>query len=291
MSLNLQQRAKSWIEKKFLFVIRRKEDFSVITSFSITKIKVVLLFVFLLMICFTISLILSKTLLSKWFDPGYMETENTAKIFALTETLDSLLLEVEAKDNYVKNIQRIIAGDEMPDTPESGDTSRPLEANRQDIDLYKSSDATKSIIAEFEAKTLDESSFTSSTGSSFSDAYFFPPLKGVVTSSFEPAQGHFGVDLVSAENEPVKSIADGTVIFASWTLETGYVMTVQHSNELISIYKHNSVLLKKLGDPVRGGEIVSIIGNTGEQTTGQHLHIELWYKGNPLNPQEFITFD
>jgi len=291
LSLNLQQRAKSWIEKKFLFVIRRKEDFSVITSFSITKIKVVLLFVFLLMICFTISLILSKTLLSKWFDPGYMETENTAKIFALTETLDSLLLEVEAKDNYVKNIQRIIAGDEMPDTPESGDTSRPLEANRQDIDLYKSSDATKSIIAEFEAKTLDESSFTSSTGSSFSDAYFFPPLKGVVTSSFEPAQGHFGVDLVSAENEPVKSIADGTVIFASWTLETGYVMTVQHSNELISIYKHNSVLLKKLGDPVRGGEIVSIIGNTGEQTTGQHLHIELWYKGNPLNPQEFITFD
>jgi len=230
-------------------------------------------------------------LLSKWFDPGYMETENTAKIFALTETLDSLLLEVEAKDNYVKNIQRIIAGDEMPDTPESGDTSRPLEANRQDIDLYKSSDATKSIIAEFEAKPLDESSFTSSTGSSFSDAYFFPPLKGVVTSSFEPAQGHFGVDLVSAENEPVKSIADGTVIFASWTLETGYVMTVQHSNELISIYKHNSVLLKKLGDPVRGGEIVSIIGNTGEQTTGQHLHIELWYKGNPLNPQEFITFD
>lgn len=289
--MNLQQRAKSWIEKKFLFVIRRKEDFSVITSFSITKIKVVLLFVFLLMICFTISLILSKTLLSKWFDPGYMETENTAKIFALTETLDSLLLEVEAKDNYVKNIQRIIAGDEMPDTPESGDTSRPLEANRQDIDLYKSSDATKSIIAEFEAKPLDESSFTSSTGSSFSDAYFFPPLKGVVTSSFEPAQGHFGVDLVSAENEPVKSIADGTVIFASWTLETGYVMTVQHSNELISIYKHNSVLLKKLGDPVRGGEIVSIIGNTGEQTTGQHLHIELWYKGNPLNPQEFITFD
>src|SRR5690606_41995441 len=96
-----------------------------------------------------------------------------------------------------------------------------------------------------------------------------------VTGSFEPSQNHFGVDLVSAENEPVKSIADGTVILASWTLETGYVITVQHSNELISIYKHNSVLLKKLGDPVKGGEIISIIGNTGEQTTGQHLHIEL----------------
>jgi len=289
--LNFQQRIRSWINKKFLFVIRRKEDFSVITSFTITKVKVGLLLIFLLMVCFSVSLIASKTILSRWFDPGYIETENTARIFALTETLDSLLLEVEAKDNYVKNIRRIISGDESEDALAPTDTSVSLEVNRQNIDLYKSSEATQSIIEEFRSKPLDETSFVSISSSSFSDAYFFPPLKGVVTGSFEPSQSHFGVDIVSAENEPVKSIADGTVVLASWTLETGYVITVQHSNELISIYKHNSVLLKKLGDPVRGGEIISIIGNTGEQTTGQHLHIELWYKGNPLNPQEFITFD
>jgi murein DD-endopeptidase MepM/ murein hydrolase activator NlpD len=289
--LNFQQRIRSWINKKFLFVIRRKEDFSVITSFTITKVKVGLLLIFLLMVCFSISLIASKTILSRWFDPGYIETENTARIFALTETLDSLLLEVEAKDNYVRNIRRIISGDESEDALAPTDTSVSLEVNRQNIDLYKSSEATQSIIEEFRSKPLDETSFVSISSSSFSDAYFFPPLKGVVTGSFEPSQSHFGVDIVSAENEPVKSIADGTVVLASWTLETGYVITVQHSNELISIYKHNSVLLKKLGDPVRGGEIISIIGNTGEQTTGQHLHIELWYKGNPLNPQEFITFD
>ena len=289
--MNFQQRIRSWIDKKFLFVIRRKEDFSVITSFTITKVRVGLLLVFLLMVCFSISLVASKTFLSRWFDPGYIETENTAKIFALTETLDSLLLEVEAKDNYVRNIKRIIAGEDADHIATQADTSGPLEVNRQSIDLYKSSEATQSIIEEFRSKPLDETSFVSISGTSFSDAYFFPPLKGVVTGSFEPSQSHFGVDIVSAENEPVKSIADGTVILASWTLETGYVITVQHSNELISIYKHNSVLLKKLGDPVRGGEIISIIGNTGEQTTGQHLHIELWYKGNPLNPQEFITFD
>ena len=289
--MNFQQRIRSWINKKFLFVIRRKEDFSVITSSTITKVKVGLLLIFLLMVCFSVSLIASKTILSRWFDPGYIETENTARIFALTETLDSLLLEVEAKDNYVKNIRRIISGDESEDALALTDTSVSLEVNRQNIDLYKSSEATQSIIEEFRSKPLDETSFVSISSSSFSDAYFFPPLKGVVTGSFEPSQSHFGVDIVSAENEPVKSIADGTVVLASWTLETGYVITVQHSNELISIYKHNSVLLKKLGDPVRGGEIISIIGNTGEQTTGQHLHIELWYKGNPLNPQEFITFD
>lgn len=289
--MNFQQRIRSWIDKKFLFVIRRKEDFSVITSFTITKVRVGLLLVLLLMVCFSISLIASKTVLSRWFDPGYIETENTARIFALTETLDSLLVEVEAKDNYVKNIKRIIAGEDSDHEPGQPDTAAPLEVNRQQIDLYKSSEATQSIIEEFRSKPLEESSFVSISSSSFSDAYFFPPLKGVVTGGFEPSQSHFGVDIVSAENEPVKSIADGTVILASWTLETGYVISVQHSNELISIYKHNSVLLKKLGDPVRGGEIISIIGNTGEQTTGQHLHLELWYKGNPLNPQEFITFD
>jgi len=280
---------KNWVEKKFLFVIRRKEDFSVITSFSITKVSIGLLLVLLLMICFTISLILSKTLLSQWFDPAYTETENTLRIFSLSETVDSLLMEVEAKDTYLRNIKGIIAGEDMVETP--SDTAVPLEVNRGDIDLYKTSEATKHIIEEFESLPLDESSFMGITSSSFSDAYFFPPLKGVVTGGFDPSKNHFGVDVVSSENEPVKSIADGTVVFASWTLETGYVVTIQHSNELISIYKHNSVLLKNLGDLVKGGEIVSIIGNTGEQTTGQHLHMELWYKGNPLNPQEFITFD
>src|SRR5690606_9868507 len=205
------------------------------------------------------------------------------------ETVDSLLMEVQAKDTYLQNIKGIIAGEEIVDT--RSDTTVPLEVNRGEIDLYKTSEATQQIIEEFESLPLEESSFMGITSSSFSDAYFFPPLKGVVTGGFEPSKSHFGVDVVSAENEPVKSIADGTVVFASWTLETGYVVTIQHSNELISIYKHNSVLLKNLGDLVKGGEIVSIIGNTGEQTTGQHLHMELWYKGNPLNPQEFITFD
>lgn len=244
------------------------------------------------MVCFGISMFLSKTLLAQWFDPGYIESENTAKIYALSETIDSLILEVQAKDRYVKNIQRVISGEEQgtdEEMPEIEDGR--LEVSRGEIDLYRSSDATQSIISEFESLPLDESSFAGISSGSFSDNYFFPPVKGVVVSGFTPSKNHFGVDVVAAENEPVKSIADGTIIFASWTLETGYVVGIQHLNELISIYKHNSVILKSVGDPVRGGEIVSIIGNTGEQTTGQHLHLEIWYKGNPLDPQEFITFD
>lgn len=288
--MSLKQKINDWIETRFLIVIRKEEDFSVITSFNITKIRVGLLLVLVFMTCFLISLFLSKSLLARWFDPVYIETENMVKIHALSETIDSLILEVDAKDQYVKNIQSVISGEFENDKPIRPDTANKL-VNRGEIDLYKSSDATKQIIGEFESLPLEETSFGRISSGSFSDNYFFPPVKGVVTSGFSASQNHFGVDVVAAENEPVKAIADGTVIFSSWTLETGYVVAVQHSNELISIYKHNSVILKSIGDPIRGGEILSIIGNTGEQTTGQHLHLELWYRGNPLDPREFITFD
>ncbi|WP_114748007.1 M23 family metallopeptidase [Pleomorphovibrio marinus] len=290
--MSVKQKLNDWIETKFLFVIRREEDFSVITSFTITKIRIGLLLMLLLMTSFAASLFLSKTLLARWFDPGYMESENTARIYALSETVDSLIMEVNAKDRYVKNLRQVISGEEdESETQERESSEGGLEVNRGEIDLYKSSDATRSIISEFESMPLEENNFGRLSSSSFTDTYFFPPIQGVVVSGYTPSKEHFGVDVVAAENEPVKAIAEGTVIIASWTLETGYIVGIQHSNELISIYKHNSVILKSVGDTVRGGEIISIIGNTGEQTTGQHLHLELWYKGTPLNPQEFITFD
>lgn len=291
--MSVKQKINDWIETKFLIVIRKEEDFSVITSFNITKIRVGLLFALVFLTCFVLSLFLSKTLLARWFDPMYVETENMVRIHSLSETVDSLIVEVEAKDQYVRNIQMVLSGEtDTEDEPaEPAENQGEQQVDRSEIDLYKSSDATRQIISEFESLPLEEGGFGNLSSGTFTDNYFFPPVKGVVTSSFSPSGSHFGIDVVSGENEPVKAIADGTVIFASWTLDTGYVVAIQHSNELISIYKHNSVILKVVGDPVRGGEIVSIIGNTGEQTTGQHLHLELWYRGNPLDPREFITFD
>ncbi|AWW30327.1 M23 family peptidase [Echinicola strongylocentroti] len=293
--MGIQQKVKNWIENKYLFVIRREEDFSVITSLSINKVRVGLIVVFTLLVFFLISLILSRTLLASWFDPAYLESENMKKIYSLSQTVDSLLVEVEAKDRYLDNIQRIISGDYDVDSLRDGEDTLP---NRDlpvqtptSEELYKKGDATQEIIDEFEAMPPDEGSFQQLNTSSFTETFFFSPIKGVVSAGIDLSNDHFGVDLVSEENEPVKSVAEGTVVMASWTLETGYVIAIQHSNELISIYKHNSVLLKSVGDSVSGGEVISVIGNTGEQTTGQHLHFELWYKGNPLNPQEFITFD
>jgi murein DD-endopeptidase MepM/ murein hydrolase activator NlpD len=287
--LSLSKNVKNWFETKYLFVIRREEDFSVINSFSVTKVRIGLVMVLMFLIFLGGALMLSKTLLGRWFDPIYYETENTAKLVALSAAVDSLYKEVHAKDQYVANVISLINGDVIDTTGIRADQPA-LEMDRSEIDLYKKSAATRRILEEFETMP-EESSFVGLANSSFSEVYFFSPLKGVVTSVFQPEKSHFGIDVVAAENEPVKAIAQGNVIFAHWTLETGYNIGLQHSNELVSIYKHNSVLLKQVGDLVKAGEIISIIGNTGEQTTGPHLHFELWYKGTPLNPQEFITFD
>lgn len=279
------------MKSKFLVVIRKEQDFSVITSFNISSGKSVAILVLFFILTFGFSLFLSKTLLRAWFDPFYKETENTALLLQLSETVDSLQLEVLKKDNYVKNIQRIIAGEaEYLEEFVEQDTSATPQRRSAEV-LFEPSDATISILQEMRGVPLELEIGQAIDVGFLGEVYFFPPIKGVVTAIFDPKKDHFGIDIVAKENEPVKTIADGTVIFSSWTLGTGYVVAIQHSDELISIYKHNSVILKSIGETVKGGEIISIIGNTGELTTGPHLHFEIWYKGSPLNPQDFISFD
>ncbi len=123
--------------------------------------------------------------------------------------------------------------------------------------------------------------------SSFS---FFTPLRGIVTSKFDPATKHYGVDIVSVQNEAIKATLDGVVIFTGWTLETGYTVCLQHENDLVSIYKHNSAILKEQGSYVKAGDPIAIIGSSGEYSTGPHLHFELWYNGVPVAPTDFIKF-
>jgi murein DD-endopeptidase MepM/ murein hydrolase activator NlpD len=120
--------------------------------------------------------------------------------------------------------------------------------------------------------------------------HFFVPVKGIVTNHFNLSSDHIGVDLVSDPNARISSILDGTVIFSGWTLETGYVMYIQHEADLVSVYKHNAELLKSTGDKVRAGEAIAIIGNSGELSTGPHLHFEMWHRGNAINPAQYIDF-
>ncbi len=120
--------------------------------------------------------------------------------------------------------------------------------------------------------------------------HFFKPITGLISKNIKVQEGHHGIDIVAEKNAGVKSTLNGKVIFSEWTVETGNVIAIQHSNDLISIYKHNSVLLKKEGAVVKAGEVIGIVGNSGKFTNGPHLHFEIWFKGEPLNPSEVINF-
>ena len=125
---------------------------------------------------------------------------------------------------------------------------------------------------------------------SVDNVLFFTPVKGVITQSFNHKNQHFGVDVVAKENEAIKAVLDGTVALSSWTSETGHVIAILHDNNLFSVYKHNSVLLKREGAKVSAGEAIAIIGNSGELTTGPHLHFELWHNNKPIDPEQYIVF-
>jgi murein DD-endopeptidase MepM/ murein hydrolase activator NlpD len=120
--------------------------------------------------------------------------------------------------------------------------------------------------------------------------FFFPPLRGIVTTTFDRSEGHYGIDVVTKADAAVKSCLDGTVTLASWTTDAGHVIQVQHRYNLVSLYKHNSTLLRKVGDRVKAGEAIAIVGNSGELTTGPHLHFELWLNGEPVDPQAYMVF-
>jgi murein DD-endopeptidase MepM/ murein hydrolase activator NlpD len=143
---------------------------------------------------------------------------------------------------------------------------------------------------EFEKSDLSLVTLTSGKYRELQETFFFSPITGFISDHYDLKKGHYGTDIVAKTNEPVKCIADGTVIISSWTQDSGHVIAVQHRGNLISVYKHNAELLKKVGTFVNAGEIISIVGNSGEMTDGPHLHFELWYNSNSLNPEEFVTF-
>ncbi len=287
-------KAKSKLANKlfnrYLLIIRNEENFAEKSTFSFTYAKLIVFILTLMMIFMVISLVLVKTILAQWFDPEHQELQANKRLIALSGAVDSLAIEVGKKDQFIDNLTMIIKGEDTVSAENAASAQRLNSLNRE-IDLDNLPPIDSQFRKEFEdgeAILVDLETFSST--SELQDFFLFSPISGIVLSPYNTQSEHYGVDVVSKKNEPVKSVADGTVIFSDWTQEAGYVISVQHKNDLISVYKHNSALLKKVGNFVRAGDLISIIGNTGELTSGPHLHFELWFNGNPVNPEEFVSF-
>ncbi len=275
---------------RYQMVIRNEENLAEKTSFGFTYAKLLVLSVVVFVVIFTLSLFLSETLLAKWFDPRHAQMEANKKLYELALKVDSLAVEVDRKDKFIQNFQRILSGDTSSGFVDPAqslvDETRPITA----VGNMKLVASDSMFRKEFEQSQLASVTLTSNKYRELQEIFFFTPITGFISDRYDVKKGHFGVDVVAKTNEPVKSIADGTVIMAEWTQDSGNVITIQHTGNLISVYKHNAELLKKVGTFVNAGEIIAIVGNSGEMTDGPHLHFELWFNGSSLNPEEFVTF-
>lgn len=219
--------------------------------------------------------------------PGYGDVTERKQILKLNLKADSLEQIVETRDEYLNSILNVLNEkvETKSDKPKKDTTGKltKVNTNPSETDIEFRSDYEKN-------KNNAMGSVAGFKPSGLSELVFFTPVKGLVTNSFDMAEEHYGVDIVTAPDESIKSTLDGTIIFTGFSAGDGNIIHVQHSNNLISIYKHCSALLKATGERVKSGEAISVVGNSGEKSNGPHLHFELWYNGAPVNPQEFLSF-
>lgn len=253
--------------------------------------------VFIALGTLTIVLIILTTFLIAFtplreYIPGYTNVGLQKKLYKLQIKTDSIERALKVKDRFLENIRDVINGKNLTeDRPIPKDTSKRY----SDIKITRSMEdsilrAEVDNQAKYSLYKVENMEAASKRKSSIGGVLFFTPLKGVVTNDFNSVSKHFGIDIVAGQDATIKAVLDGTVIFSNWTLQTGYVITIQHQQNIISVYKHNSALLKKEGESVRAGDPIAIIGQTGELSTGPHLHFELWNEGSPVNPRDYITF-
>ena len=218
--------------------------------------------------------------------PGYSSTKLKKQATDLTYKTDSLVLSLTNTNRYLENIRSVLRGDIKNSETNLDSLRERFELDPSSIDLtpIREDSMLRAEVAMEDKYNL----FERDTGGS--SLILFPPITGVVSNTYDTSKKHYAVDITAPLNTPIKSVANGTVIFSEWTTETGYVIIIEHKDGLLSVYKHNGSLSKAQGDLVIAGEVIAAVGNTGELTTGPHLHFELWSDGNAVNPLNYIDF-
>ena len=280
-------REKYWSKlfHKYRFVIMTDSSFEEKLSVKLSRLNVIAFLGALVFICFfSTMLLIAYTPLSEYV-PGKSSIEIQKALIDLNIKSDSLETILLNRKVFLKNINKIISGEELV----KQDGYDKILNTKNPISFETS---TEDSLFRIKIETEDKSSIykKENTNDNVNDQMFFTPLTGFISDRYNNKTKHFGVDLVAKEKTRISSVLDGTVVISHWAYETGYVIGIQHKNDYLSFYKHNSVLLKSVGDYVTAGDHIAVIGNSGELSSGPHLHFELWRKGVPVNPENYISF-
>lgn len=287
---NKKQKLLDRLKNKYKLVILNDETFEEKASFTLNRLNVFILGSVLLVLLISIvtSLLIFTPL--KEYIPGYADVSLRRDISEMSLKVDSMQLIVDANDIYIATIKSVINGTvgtkdtlNVNSKPTLKDTSFRIGSKPEEDSLLR-------LMIEDQNQYGFAIKENNVKPSGIAGYAFFTPVKGIITEKYNPRKSHYGIDVAATKGLPIKVALEGTILFAGWTSDVGYVVVVQHGNDLVSMYKHCSVVLKKVGNFVRSGEPIAIVGDSGEFSTGPHVHFELWYKGNAVNPVDYINF-
>ena len=278
-----------WYNKlkwKYRLVFMHDETLEERLTFRLTRLNVfIALGTIIIILIFLTSVLIAFTPLREYI-PGYTNIGLRKDLYELQLKTDSIEKDLIKKDLFIGNLKRIVSGEEILD-----DRALPKDTDTRYSDIRLTRSQEDSVLrteienqSKYSLYQIESAEKANQRSLSLGNLLFFTPIKGVITNEFDADKQHFGIDIVSKRNEAIKSVLNGTVIFSTWTVETGYVIGIQHPQGIVSIYKHNSALLKRAGDIVKAGEAIAIIGETGELTTGPHLHFEVKSSQGNIDP-------
>ena len=281
----LKERILKKLLSRYRLVIINETTFEEQVYFRMSRLNVIILSSIFFGIVLGLTFLLFSLTPLKEFIPGMASSQLNKIALNNRDELDSITLRYQQQSVYLNRIQKVLIGDLDFDDLDS--IALEDEMNFEEKESI-APNAADSLLREMVAQE-DKYNLIEQQDQEMS-VLLFPPAQGPISQKFDAQNKHYAVDIVLPPNTPIKSIADGTVIFSEWTVETGYVIMVEHPYGLLSIYKHNASLTREQGDTVRSGEIIATAGNTGEYSTGFHLHFELWMDGYPMDPEQFIDF-
>lgn len=286
----IRKEKRNRLRNKFRFSIFNDTSHEQVFAFrSSGLMMIVSIVIAIILVIASVIFLISFTPLRE-FIPGYPNAQTRHAIVQNALKADSLEQAIKLWDFHLNNIQRIVVGKQPLDPQEITESNRLLDTTST-LDAQDSTANSDSLLRQ-EVLRQEQLNLKAQERiiEQIEGLHFFPPVKGIISNGFNIAINHPFIDIAAPANSPVSSVLDGTVILSTWTEETGYTIQIQHSNNLLSIYKHNSKLLKKSGEKVKAGSVIALVGDTGSLSSGNHLHFELWHKGVPIDPQKYIKF-
>jgi murein DD-endopeptidase MepM/ murein hydrolase activator NlpD len=282
----LRKKLFQMLKDHYRLIIYNDSTIQTVWSIKLTPIKVLTLGgLGAIMLILLTSVIIAYTPLRENI-PGYPSAKVRQQIIVNYMLVDSLENEIKLRDSYFDKIRTVFQGEVPPEETQENDS----DIKTYDVKFNKfNADSAFKDELEAEKQNLSATSPQKKV-SRISSLHFYTPLHGKIINKFNSRSGHLAVDVSGKLNARIASVMDGTVIFAGWTMDAGNCVYIQHDNNIISVYKHNGEVLKKIGDSVKAGDEIAIMGNTGELTAGPHLHFELWRNGTALDPDNYIDF-